>query len=387
MINVAFFNQDFLMEKEIVAALGRVNGVRIVVISIPASPTQDQAEQATQELAAHGIRMLFTVNDWGLHQVLSTFLKDKSILHVNWCGDDPFYDEIFRGVPLVPLPNRIDFVTDRRYVSALRKKGLATHFLPLASDPAIFSPTPAHSEYKRSACFVGNSYRSEIEAFTKGYEQFFNEFVTFVASVFAQYRSDTSLDLDSLVEQKLATTALPPGMSWKKAAFVLTHMVSYLFRKQLVVSLVKHYSDFKVFGDGLWLMDLPREKVSTEVGYYTNLCRTYKETKVNIDINRVVIREGLTQRVFDCLLSGSFVVTGAKPIVRELFETTGDTREVVEFDNENHLMELIDYYSVHDTERHAIVERGRKRVLAQHTYDHRIAEIFRVVASEIGKPA
>jgi spore maturation protein CgeB len=133
-------------------------------------------------------------------------------------------------------------------------------------------------------------------------------------------------------------------------------------------------------------MDLPREKVSTEVGYYLNLCRTYRETKVNIDINRIVIREGLTQRVFDCLASGSFVVTNSKPIVRELFETAGMHEEVVMFDNEEHLRELIDFYTVHDTERLAIVERGRRRVLAQHTYDHRIAEIFRVASGEIGKP-
>jgi len=136
----------------------------------------------------------------------------------------------------------------------------------------------------------------------------------------------------------------------------------------------------------LWLMDLPKEKVSTEVGYYINLSQTYRETKINIDVNRIVIRDGLTQRVFDCLASGSFVITNSKPIVRELFETAGKKEEVVMFDNEEHLRELIDYYSVHDAERLAIVARGRKRVLAQHTYDHRVAEIFRVVATEIGKP-
>ena len=347
MINVAFFNQDFLMEKETVAALGRVNGVQLVVIGIPDSPTVHQAEQATQALTAHGIQMLFTVNDWGLHEAVATFLNDKSILHVNWCGDDPFYNEIFRGIPLAPLPNRIDFVTDRRYVSALRKRGRAAHFLPLASDPAIFYPQALRSGYKRSICFVGNSYRALTETFTKGYERFFGDFVGFVASLFDAYRKDPSIDLDSIVERQLETAALPPGLTRGKAAFVLKHLASYLFRKQLIVSLAKQYPDFRVFGDGLWLMDLPKEKVSTEVGYYINLSQTYRETKINIDVNRIVIRDGLTQRVFDCLASGSFVITNSKPIVRELFETAGKKEEVVMFDNEEHLRELIDYYSVH----------------------------------------
>jgi spore maturation protein CgeB len=57
---------------------------------------------------------------------------------------------------------------------------------------------------------------------------------------------------------------------------------------------------------------------------------------------------------------------------------------VVVFDNEQHLGELIDHYASHDSERAAIVERGRRRVLSEHTYDHRIAEIFRVVSGEIG---
>jgi len=51
-------------------------------------------------------------------------------------------------------------------------------------------------------------------------------------------------------------------MSADKAVFVLKHLVSYIFRKRLIVSLARRYPDFMVFGDEWWLMDLPREKVS-----------------------------------------------------------------------------------------------------------------------------
>jgi spore maturation protein CgeB len=139
-----------------------------------------------------------------------------------------------------------------------------------------------------------------------------------------------------------------------------------------------------VFGDQWWLLDLPREKISTAVGYYINLSQTYQQTKVNIDVNRVVIREGLTQRVFDCLGSGSFVITSKKSVLPEFFEVQGDNRETVMFESEKHLKDLIDYFASHDEERAAIVQRGRQRVLAEHTYDHRIQAIFRTVSSEMG---
>jgi spore maturation protein CgeB len=386
MITVAFFNQNFLMQKEITDALRRVSGVRLAVINMPDYPAPQQAQQACDALSTHGVRMLFTVNDWGmgLDNVVAEFLTANSILHVNWCADDPFFYETFHGHPLRPVPNRIDFVSDRSYVAAMRSRGMNAHFAPLASDPALFAPALPHPGYKRTSCFVGNSYVKQAEAFTKDYEPYFDSLIPFVTSLYSRYRQDPALDLSACVAQQVEPSSLPPGMSVDKAVFVLKHLVSYVFRKRLIVSLARRYPDFTVFGDEWWLLDLPREKISTEVGYYVNLSRTYQETRVNIDVNRVVIREGLTQRVFDCLASGAFVITSAKPVLQEFFETTGDAKEVVVFDNEQHLGELIDYYASHDSERAAIVERGRRRVLSEHTYDHRIAEIFRIVSGEIG---
>ncbi len=387
MITVAFLNQDFLVQKEIIAALRRVSGVRLAVVNTADYPAPDQTQQAIEALTAHGVQLLFTVNDWGmgLDGAMGSFLRDRAILHVNWCADDPFFYETFHGRPLVCMPNRIDFVSDRGYVAALRLRKIAAHFLPLASDPSLFYPLSPHPGFRRTTCFVGNSYFKQVEEFTKGYEQFFGDLIPFVTSLYSQYRTSPSMDLESMVALKVGTEQMPPDLTREKAVFVLKHLVSYVFRKRLIVSIANRYPDFTAFGDEWWLMDLPREKVSTEVGYYINLSRTYQETRVNIDVNRVVIREGLTQRVFDCLASGSFVITSAKPILCEFFESQGNKREVVVFDDERHLADLIDYFASHDSERNAIVERGRRRVLAHHTYDHRIAEIFGVISGEIGK--
>jgi spore maturation protein CgeB len=386
MITVGFFNQDFLMQREIIGALKRVPGVRLVVFNIPGIPDQPQAQEACSALSQQGCRILFTVNEWGLDKegTTASFCASRGVIHLNWSADDPFFYSTFHGMPLMPMPNRIDFVTDRGYVARMREAGLNAHFLPLASDPSVFAPAQPALPLLRTACFVGNSYNQQIEGFAKGNEDFIDGLVPFVTGLLMDFQKNPLLDLSQKVSDKIGVLTLPEGLSRDKAVFVLKHLVSYFYRKRLVVSLCRAYPDFMVFGDQWWVLDLPREKISTAVGYYVNLSQTYQQTKVNIDVNRVVIREGLTQRVFDCLASGSFVVTSTKSILPEFFETQGESREAVMFESEQHLKELIDHYAAHDEERRAIVERGRRRVLAEHTYDNRIQKIFGIVSKELG---
>jgi len=384
MVTIAFFNQDFLMQREIISALRQTNGVRLIVVSIPDIPNPEQANQACDALFQQHCTMLFTVNDWGLDDkgIIRDFCISRSILHCNWCADDPFYHHVFHGSGFKPVSNRIDFVTDRSYVGQLRRLGFNAHFCPLATDPALFFPLQNIS-IKRTACFVGNSYNRQIDGFTKGNEQFVDAMIPFVSSVLLEYQTDQTIDLSQRIANHFVFSPPPSYLSIEKAVFIVKHIVSYFHRKRLIISLCKQYPDFMIFGDEWWLVDCERERISTAVGYYVNLNLTYQETKINIDVNRVVIREGLTQRVFDCLAAGAFVITSQKPIVGEFFETSGGSAEVLMFENERHLRELIDYYAVHDEERLAIAKRGRARALSQHTYAHRIAEIFSKIGQEL----
>jgi len=47
------------------------------------------------------------------------------------------------------------------------------------------------------------------------------------------------------------------------------------------------------------------------------------------------------------------------------------------------LLEKIDYYLTHETEREEIAYNGYKEVLSKHTYEHRAKEILNVVKNEI----
>jgi hypothetical protein len=46
MINVAFFNQHFLVQNEVIGALKRLPSIRVVVVDIADHPAAPQAEKA-----------------------------------------------------------------------------------------------------------------------------------------------------------------------------------------------------------------------------------------------------------------------------------------------------------------------------------------------------
>jgi spore maturation protein CgeB len=386
MLTIAFFHQGFLVQREVIDALRRLDGVRVVVVDIADFPSERQALRACEVLAENKSSILFTVNDWGLDfdGIVARHIGATAMVHVNWCVDDPFFMEVIHGHPIKPAPNRVDFVSNRAYVRPLRERGMDAHFLALASDPSLFRPTEAPVTYERDLCFVGNSYRKQLDELCAFHEPFMESLAGFMSALLTRHENDATLDLEAHVQKKIDALRLPLSLPRRKAVFLVKHFVSFLFRKRIVCSLMNHYPGFTVFGDEGWLIDLPREKVSSSVGYYRNLNETYGRTKINVDINRAVITEGLTQRLFDCGAGAHFVITSNKPVIEEFFVTSGDGREAVVFNGETHLRELIDYFLTHEGERRAIAQRAHARVLREHTYDHRVRSILALLSEKIG---
>jgi spore maturation protein CgeB len=78
-------------------------------------------------------------------------------------------------------------------------------------------------------------------------------------------------------------------------------------------------------------------------------------------------------RVYEALACGAFhVVDGQRDVLR-LFKPGKD---LVVFNNVEELRDLVGHYLQYPKEAKTIAERGRKKVLAKHTYRHRIQEIL-----------
>lgn len=78
-------------------------------------------------------------------------------------------------------------------------------------------------------------------------------------------------------------------------------------------------------------------------------------------------------RNFEVPGCGGFLLTERVPHLERYFELD---REVAVFDGVDDLVDKVRYWLEHEQERQAVAEAGYRRVLAEHTYDHRFAAIF-----------
>ena len=78
-------------------------------------------------------------------------------------------------------------------------------------------------------------------------------------------------------------------------------------------------------------------------------------------------------RAFEIAAAGALQLVDPRPLLPELFEAD---RELVVAESPEHLPELIDHYLAHPEEAEAIGRAARTRVLAEHTYGHRLAKML-----------
>jgi spore maturation protein CgeB len=320
---------------------------------------------------------LFTINEWGIDcdGIFNEYIKKDGVIHINWCVDDPFFEELTGRKKFIPSPLRFDFVSDRDYIPKMIENRYQVSFMPLAADPNLFFPETIMEDKK--VVFVGNSYLSQIDGFIHDVNEDIEPLIPFIASIVEEYKKDClNIDLETKIIAHLKKIkTLTDGNMFEKVAFVCKQIAGYLYRKDVISGLAQNFSEFTVYGDDGWKMIIGNERVK-KVSYGEDLRKLYNSVCVNIDCNRAVIRNGLTQRTFDVLACKKFVITSNKAIINELFETSGQKKEVVMFKDRQELLELVRYYLDNPEERNEIAERGYARVLQEHTYDHRIRSIF-----------
>lgn len=78
-----------------------------------------------------------------------------------------------------------------------------------------------------------------------------------------------------------------------------------------------------------------------------------------------------SNRLFDALACGTFVISDKIPSAETLFEGS-----IITYENAQDLNEKIGYYLTHDDERQAIAEKGKKIVLKNHTFENRVDNII-----------
>lgn len=105
--------------------------------------------------------------------------------------------------------------------------------------------------------------------------------------------------------------------------------------------------------------------------------KVYNLAKICPNVHHAQTRlGGLNTRTFEILAAGGFELVDNAPGLAEHFEVG---REIVAFASPDEFREFTEYYLSHPSERAAIVERGRSRVLRDHTYEKRLEVMLKTL--------
>ncbi len=379
-MNVVFLKSKTFLARELENALEKRTDHNLLVVDIPQKIPSETAPGVIDQIKSRLPALVFSINDAGydLNGVLSDELAATGCYQCNWFLDDPFYEDIFFNRRMPNLKNRLDFASEESFVPPMKEKGYHAHFLPLATDPLYFN-TNAETGYKRDCAFVGNSSLNLLDSVITAETAKELEKHALLINDLKKYYAGNPGEAD--IKKRLLANASQwrdlSAMPMEQFLFRMEWLIGYFFRRDFIVEIAKNLKNrFTCFGDIYWSKFIDPKQVSTDACYYTNLCDYYRSTRVNLNINRIQIKTSFTQRIFDCKASAAFILTEKRKLNGRFFKTEGEGRELVEFSSWKECLDLIDYYCKNDEERERIALAGRDKVLAEHTYDRRVEEIF-----------
>lgn len=124
---------------------------------------------------------------------------------------------------------------------------------------------------------------------------------------------------------------------------------------------------------------LPKVHCHGGVSTHTEMPFVFQQSKINLNITMCSIQTGLSQRIYDILGCGGFLLTNYQGEIPEYFEI-GKDLDCYGSIAECH--EKISYYLANEDLRMEIANNGYQKVKAMHTYQIRIARILKIVLAD-----
>ena len=327
---------------------------------------------------------ILTLNHLGVDRegVLMELLAQLQLPLASWFVDNPhlilhLYDKLVS-------PWAAIFTWDADNLPGLRELGFEhTFHLPLGTDPERFSPAqrvkPPVASWRSEVSFVGNSmvykvakrmqkmhfpavllrgYRGLAAAFGESDERLVRTFLPrYSADMFASYQ------------------ALPDN----EARLAYEALITWEATRQYRTRCVRQILPFNplIVGDRGWRQNFKHESLSwrlhSELSYYSELPAFYPWSDINFNCTSKQMKGAVNQRIFDVPAAGAFVLTDWRDQTESLFEPG---KEIICYREPEEAPDLVRYFLAHPEERRRIVQAARTRVLAEHTWTHRVQRIL-----------
>ncbi|MBU1039580.1 MAG: glycosyltransferase [Proteobacteria bacterium] len=337
-------------------------------------------KQLYQSVASFRPTILLTVNHIGLDgqgEVLD-FLRQGRVAVASWLVDNhEFY------IPQeVSTEARLMVFTWNPEAVARLLSGLVPHaqYLPLAGDPAVF--TPGHgAPAEQPVGFAGAMWAAQMVT-TMRAGRFPAEFLRAYRTLAAELERDPGLEVDECLRRHAPElwTAYCAASRQNRLlqAELLLREATRLHRLRCIRELMPLTP--VIMGEKLWRRVLARHGLpflwQPEVPYGAGLADFYRGVAVNVNATSLKSREALNQRVFDVPLCGGFLLTDHPRSLEACFEIG---TEAACYEGADSLAEETRRWLGDPAGRRRISQAARKRILAEHTYQHRVAKIIGVM--------
>jgi len=389
-LHILLINSQYLLVEEL------VNAIRILGHHLKTIVIEREAEIAQNEFAESLLRILIefkpdfvlTINHLGFDRegIVTDLLTTLKIPFASWYVDSPML--IIKHYERNLSPYCTIFLWDKDYIEDIKALGFdKVYYLPLATDPDIFRPvTPKKNpllSQGNEVTFVGNSMVNKIQKRMEklGISNKYKNQIEELGSAYARCNSRNVgyiLDEDPYKRDPLVQKM----QDNKRIDFetLIMWQATQIYRLKYVQMLEPFHPTIR--GDDGWHKLLNGSfQLEPELAYYYDLNYFYNVSKINFNITSTQMRNAVNQRVFDVPASGGFLLTDYRQQMEELMKVR---KEVVCYEDKEEIPELIEFYLKHDSLREKIARRGRRRVLNEHTYTHRLKELCRHMEEHFG---
>ncbi|HMO16820.1 MAG TPA: glycosyltransferase [Oligoflexia bacterium] len=147
--------------------------------------------------------------------------------------------------------------------------------------------------------------------------------------------------------------------------------------------------DFKIWGTE-WPNVIPFSTMVQRSGARVSVedyVKIFSASKINLNLHSSQERDGVdpsgdfvNPRTFELAACKAFQLVDNRSLMSELFRED----EVATFSNEKEMKEKIEYFLERPEERSAIIEKAYKRVISEHTYQHRLNSMLEHIYEDFG---
>ena len=319
---------------------------------------------------------VLTVNLGGMDMLglFAGLFEDLELPYVTWFVDDP--RTIIMDRDWYASPFAVALTWEEAYSGYLRGVGFPeVHVLPLAADTAVFNGATPSESPAIPCSFVGSSMA--------GYAR--REWAWLHERPLLQRALEDAFDQERVTRERFGTgmdTILGARFWGTRTAEERRHLELVCFiegTRRLRVDLVQALNAQRlvVRGDDGW--NGLATRCGPPVDYEQDLPGWYRDTAVNLNTTSLQMASAVNQRVFDCPAAGGFLLTDAQSSLEELFEP----EELATYPTWEACQELTHYYGRRPAARKAMVEAAQRRILAHHTYGHRLQTLLSVLKSRL----